>query len=304
MEQYAVIDLGTNTFHLKIVSLLADGSFEESFRERRFVKLGDQGIDTIGPEAYQRGIETILQFHQKLKTYNVRQLKATGTAALRTASNGPAFINEILLKTGITISLISGEEEARLIYEGVRMAVPLQEAPDLIMDIGGGSVEFILANGKGIMHIWSFPVGMAVLYRQFHRHDPLLAVEAEAARQFLDQTFAEMFAQLKDYPIQRLIGASGAFEVLANMLPSTLIDDHHFRVSTQHLVELIPTLLFTTKAERLALAELPPERADMIVVAFLLVEHLLTNIRFSEVIVSEYALREGILGEMAFKDVG
>mgnify|MGYP005666393039 CR=1 FL=1 len=301
MERYAVIDLGTNTFHLKIVALHPDGTFEECFRERQFVKLGEEGIDTLGPAAYQRGIETIVYFHQLLQEYQVKKLRATGTAALRTASNGGHFIEEVFQKTGIKIELITGKEEARLIYEGVRLAVPLHASPDLIMDIGGGSVEFILATENGLMHTWSYPVGMSVLYLQFHQDDPLLPAKAHHARQFLDGIFAKMFAQLKPYPIQRLIGASGAFEVLANMLPSTLVDERHFRVSSADLRQLIPTLLFTTKAERIEMANLPSERADMIVVAFLLIEHLLINIPFREVLVSEYALREGVLGEMAFR---
>ncbi|GJM36244.1 MAG: hypothetical protein DHS20C18_52450 [Saprospiraceae bacterium] len=298
MERYAVIDLGTNTFHLKIIELLADGSLMEYYRDRQFVRLGEQGIDTLGSAAYQRGIDTILHFHQILVPLQVKQLRAMGTAALRTATNGATFIEEIFQKTGIAVELITGDEEARLIYEGVRHAVPLQEAPDLIMDIGGGSVEFILANQTGIIKIWSFPVGMSVLYRKFHRHDPLLAEEAVALRQFLDGVFMPMLASIKAYNIHRLVGASGTFEVLANMLPTTLLDQKHYQVNIQALLQLIPPLLYTTKEQRMIMSTLPSERADMIVVAFLLIEYMLTNIPFDQVMVSEYALREGVLWSM------
>ncbi|NJK83906.1 MAG: hypothetical protein HC912_08960 [Saprospiraceae bacterium] len=152
MNRYAVIDLGTNTFHLLIV----EQNRQKLYQERQFVKLAENGIEHISAAPFQRGIETMLHFHRVLKKFDVQQVQAFGTAALRTAHNGSAFIEEVEEATGIEIQLISGEREAALIQKGVAQAIPATDAHSLIMDIGGGSVEFILANQHEVFWAQSF----------------------------------------------------------------------------------------------------------------------------------------------------
>ncbi|MCB0663459.1 MAG: hypothetical protein KDC24_12015, partial [Saprospiraceae bacterium] len=141
----AVIDLGTNTFHLLAVEIDENEQMHFLFRERIFVKLAEDGIQSIGPAPFQRAIKAMTVFKNKLDELGIDHFKAFGTAALRTATNGPDLIHAIKEKTGIEVALIDGLEEARLIHLGVSQAVPFDHTKQLIMDIGGGSVEFVIA---------------------------------------------------------------------------------------------------------------------------------------------------------------
>ena len=124
-NRFGVIDLGTNTFHLLIIEKSSLGTSHEIARERIFIKLASEGIETIGAAPFQRGLKAMIRFSEILKEYQVSNIKAIGTAALRTASNGKDFVQLIFKKTGIQIELIDGTEEARLIYQGVKEAFPI-----------------------------------------------------------------------------------------------------------------------------------------------------------------------------------
>ena len=127
MAKYGVIDLGTNTFHLLIVAINEEGQLLELQRKRIFVKLAEDGIQTIGPRPYQRGIEVLRYYNKILKEHQISDVKALGTAALRTASNGSSFIKDVKQHTGIEIEIITGDMEAALIHKGVMKAVDLGE---------------------------------------------------------------------------------------------------------------------------------------------------------------------------------
>ena len=301
MPRFAVIDLGTNTFHLLIADL--DGertTISEVYRERRFVKLASDGIDTIGPAPFQRGIEALKHYRQVLDQHAVDGLHAFGTAALRTASNGEVFVRTAELEAGIPIHLISGDEEARLITQGVLMALPPLTDRILIMDIGGGSTEFIIADAEGVYWRQSFPIGVAVLFKNFHHSDPITEAELRQLRSFLNDQLLPLQEKLAEYPTRHLVGAAGTFDVLAELLRDESIP----ATATSHSLRLdrFPELYFelqtSTLAERLARPDIPEPRADMMVVALVLLKHVLDLAGIERVTVSGYAMKEGILVEM------
>ena len=163
MKRIAVIDLGTNTFHLLITETgdtIVPGNI---CKETIPVKLGEGGINQrlINPEAFQRGIRAIERFAELISLHQVSDIKAMATAAIRSASNGHDFISAIKDRTGIEVEVIDGDKEAGLIYAGVREAVHLSAETSLIMDIGGGSVEFILCNAEKVFWKKSYPMGAA-----------------------------------------------------------------------------------------------------------------------------------------------
>lgn len=299
MERYAVIDLGTNTFHLLIVAITGQGSFSEIYRERHFVKLGESGLEKIGENAFRRGLTTLRAFAATIRQHDVRQVRAFGTAALRTASNGMQFIEEVAADTGIIVELISGEKEAQLIHRGVASAIPFGAERRLIMDIGGGSVEFIIANGDQVFWAESFPVGLAVLYRNFHQEDPITAREMEALQAFLDDQLSPLMEALAVYPVRQLVGASGIFDVLETLLVKTKDHPLFSYLPAASLLPLFERVIPTSLAERLEMEEVPPERADMIVVAFLLIDFMIQRSGIDTILVSAYAMKEGMLYEMA-----
>ncbi|MGK0366021.1 MAG: exopolyphosphatase/guanosine-5'-triphosphate,3'-diphosphate pyrophosphatase [Saprospiraceae bacterium] len=300
MKKFAVIDLGTNTFHLLIVSPNTDGSFTELYRERKFIKLGEDGVERIGDAPYLRGLNALSDFKKVLDARAVKDVRVFGTAALRTASNGQAFVKEIKEKTDLDITLISGDEEARLIYLGVRQAVPFGSGVGMIMDIGGGSVEFIIADKAQIFWAQSFPIGVSVLRNKFHKKEPISKVEIENIEKYLDETLQPLIKNaLEDYEINNLIGASGTFDVLEMMLVNEKLSDVHSEVSVADFQPLYQDFLKTTLEERLQMPNLPNDRADMIIVALVLIDYILKLAKIEKITVSAYAMKEGMLAEMS-----
>lgn len=303
MKRHAVIDLGTNTFHLLIAEGGAGFALHEIYRERRFVKLAEEGIAHIGAAPYQRGLQTLIHYRQVLDEYGipVEQVQALGTAALRTAGNGQAFLREVLEHTGIKVTLISGEREAELIYKGVALAVPPTKERLLIMDIGGGSVEFIIADENGIHWAQSFPIGVAVLYMQFHQQEPIHEEESRKLKAFLQSVLSPLKQALADFPCRQLAGASGTFDVLADFIGKGATNPLHTIVNVPDFFPFYAKLLRLNKAERHNMPGLPPERADMIVVALILLEVVLHMSGIEQIITSAYAMKEGMLYEMMRK---
>ena len=151
MKRVAVLDLGTNTFHILIVEI-ADRQFSKIYQERIYTKLGEEGTTTIGDIPYKRGIDALSHFNKVITEHKVDHVKALGTAALRQASNGNDFIKEALETCNIEIQVIDGQIEADYIYKGVKSAIPAQSDAYIIMDIGGGSVEFIIADSSSVQY--------------------------------------------------------------------------------------------------------------------------------------------------------
>ncbi|MEL6141914.1 MAG: exopolyphosphatase [Bacteroidota bacterium] len=295
----AVIDLGTNTFHLLIVRITdTDGQFQEVYRERRFVKLAEEGIQTIGQTPFERGLNTLQHYRQLMDEHGVRRYQATGTAALRTASNGKEFVSRAA-ELGIRIDLISGDEEAHLISQGVLLAIPpLQEDRALIMDIGGGSVEFIFVTTEGVEWARSFPVGVAVLYRQFHHSEPIANEEITAAKDFLRQKLAPLWDAVKTYPINYLVGAAGTFDVIADLMGKGSPTPNSHIIDLTAFDSFYNQCLEANQEERHQMKGVPSNRADMIVVALILVQVVLEEVQPDTLLVSDYSMKEGILRDI------
>ncbi|MFZ4427204.1 MAG: phosphatase [Saprospiraceae bacterium] len=294
----AVIDVGTNTFHLLIATPRPGERFEEVLRERRFVKLAQDGIHHIGPAPYQRALDTMRDFRQMIDAHGVKSMQAFGTAALRTASNGAELCQDILQQTDIAVKIISGEEEAAYILRAVRLALPFGDEPRLVMDIGGGSVEFLIANRTEVFWMQSFPIGVAVLYRNFHRNEPISHAETAALNAYLEAELAPLREALDRFPVADLIGVAGTFDVLENLLDCLPLSSTSSRLSLTRFPELLQTIVSAPIGERLRMAGIPRYRADMIVVAMLLIRFVLSLYPFGNLLVSRFDLKEGILAEM------
>ncbi|MFN7120286.1 MAG: phosphatase [Saprospiraceae bacterium] len=298
MKKYGVIDLGTNTFHLLIVAATSEGNFQEIYRKQYFVKLAEEGIDTIGAAPFARALEVMHWFKQTLDEQQVSDLRAFGTAALRTASNGAAFIEQVRAETGIDVQLISGDREAALIHKGVLQAVPFAAERWLIMDIGGGSVEFIIADKDQVYWAQSFPIGVAVLFKNFHHSDPIAPEEIAATRRFLQAQLQPLQAALQRYPTHTLVGASGTFDVLENILVSNKTHPHHSFLDARAFPAFYDAVVHLTLQERLEMEGMPAIRADMIVVALILVDVVMQLAAIEQIVISAFAMKEGMLYEM------
>jgi exopolyphosphatase/guanosine-5'-triphosphate,3'-diphosphate pyrophosphatase len=298
MNRYGVIDLGTNTFHLLIVDVNETGETIELFRERIFVKLAEDGIGEIGKKAYSRGLQALSHFQKILLEHQVKNINALGTAALRTASNGLEFIKAAKAASGISIQLIPGSEEARLIHVGVTRAIEFGDEKGLIMDIGGGSVEFIIADKNEVFWAESFPIGVAVLHNNFHQEEPISVEEIEILHAHLERTLQPLFDVLKNHKTTSLIGASGTFDVLENILPNTQKTKLSATIEVANFYPTYQKILDMNMEERRAEESIPLTRADMIVVALILIDFILKRTEIKKILVSAYAMKEGILWEM------
>ncbi|HHM20768.1 MAG TPA: phosphatase [Bacteroidetes bacterium] len=294
----ATIDCGTNTFHLLVVDAAPDGSISRVHKERRYVRIGQEGLDKIGEAPFRRGIACLSDYKSRLAQFGVERVKVFGTEALRRATNGQAFLAEVKKETGICIELISGEEEARLIHLGVMQAVPPIRGKALIMDIGGGSVEFIVAGARAVFWAKSFPIGVQVLFSKFHQKDPLPQEQLKAMRQYLDEQLQPLSDVLIKHKTPVLIGASGSFEVVESMHEKPHPHPLHSIVPVEDYFKIHQKIIGSSLAGRYQMEGLPPERAELIVVAFVLIEYVLKKAGIRRIVTSAYALKEGVLYEM------
>ncbi len=295
----AVIDLGTNTFHLLIAAVGADNSIQEVYRERIFVKLASEGIEVIGTEPFARGIAALAHFREVMDAHQVHSVTAIGTAALRTATNGAEFVRTARAQTGIAIRLIPGDTEAAYITRGVLAALPPLHGRILIMDIGGGSTEFIIASQEGVHWRRSFPLGVAVLQRAFHHSNPITEKELSRLAAFLAHQLLPLREALTQYPTSHLVGAAGTFDVMAELLrdEGALAHRTSHALTMAGLEDLHLRIIASTLEDRLRFAGIPPERADLIVVAMVLIRFILELAGIERITVSDYAMKEGILLE-------
>lgn len=293
-----VIDCGTNTFHLLIADVLPNGAFNIVYKERQYVRLGQEGLGKIGNAAFERGIACIRSFKKIMEDMGVAKFKIFGTDALRKASNGAEFIKAVHEATGIRIEMISGDEEARLIHLGVMQAVPPFLGKGLIMDIGGGSVEFIICSESEVFWAQSFPVGVQVLYSNFQKNDPISAGDLAAIEWHLEEVLKPLDSALRNHETPLLLGASGSFEVVEDMLVQRKHHPLFSIVPIDNYYFLHGKIVGASLQERRLMPKLPPERVELIVVAFILMDFVIRKAGVRQIITSAYAMKEGILREM------
>ena len=181
----AILDFGTNTFNLLIAERKERG-FSILHTSKQPVKLGKGGIQAnrIAPDAKERGFVAIQNLMEIIALYDVDEIRAFATSAIRNAANGEKFTEDVYRKFGFRVRVIPGEREAELIYKGVRQAVSFDETNMMILDIGGGSNEFIICNIKGIVWKHSFELGMARLMELFTLSDPITSEEIRALESY------------------------------------------------------------------------------------------------------------------------
>ncbi len=300
-KRIAVIDLGSNTFHLLICELHQHGSWVTLLKERVYVKLADGGLELIEEDAIQRAIDAMLLFKDLIRIYDVGRTRAIGTAALREAWNGVAVAEKLSEVSGIPIEIIDGHQEARFILSGIKSVLPDMDQYGLIMDIGGGSVEFILFKKDVVAFAESFKIGVAVLYETYHHSDPISKVQIQLLEQELDDKLASLIKVLKKTSVYYLIGASGSFEVLYDVLPKNITSTHWAELQITGITDIMNKVIIADIEERRKMREIPEERIDYIVVAYILIRYLFKKIAPSKLYYCEFALKEGVVEEMIKK---
>lgn len=296
----AILDLGTNTFNLLIVETHKN-RFSTVHKSKIPVKLGEGGINNniIDKKTFERGIESIIKLHNNIIHYKCDKIRAVATSAIRTANNGDEFINTVFEKTGIYIELISGEQEARYIFNGVRHTIDLPNENILVLDIGGGSNEFILSNNKQIIIERSFKLGMARLLDLFKPEDIICDKTVNEINIFLETELEQCIKTCANKNITKLVGSSGAFNTIASLIFAQNGREKMKNLSNQILltdfISLYNIIIKSSLEERKKMDGMPLFRAEMIVVAMIFIKFIIDQINIKQLYQSRYALKEGLI---------
>ena len=298
-QRTAIADLGTNTFKLLVASLTPVGKLRTELEEEVPVFLGKGGIERnmIAEAPFQLGLEVLGRFKETALAAGATDLIGFGTSALRNARNGQRFVDRAMELHGIPIAIIPGEDEAGLILEGVRQAVPFGAKPLLVMDIGGGSTEFILATDRALMWKRSFELGTTRLLERFPATDPMdLPMQLRMAAH-IDACLEPLWAVMDRHWPRTLIGSEGSFGSMAamiarqrgNPMPADAVE---CAFTTTEFDALKDLLLPMEHRQRTLVPGLPAHRVDTMLPALVLVERVLLH-GVEELHWSRWSLKEG-----------
>lgn len=306
-HRIAIIDLGTNTFHL-LTATLSDRSVQITDREKITVKIGEGGINRsrLTRQARMRAVEAVRRFKEIINEKQVHEIQAFATSAIRTASNGRDLLREIYESTGIEVKILSGSQEAQFIFNGVKQAVDLGSSMNLVMDIGGGSVEFAIGNAYDLVWKKSFEIGAQRLLYRFHKHDPVLPSDLRRLNKYLEKELKPLVVAASKYRPGILIGSSGTFDTLSEIYnisrnirrgPSLT----EVSISLRAFFETYEEIVARNREDRLAIPGMAESRVDMIVMSVALIHFVVTRLGIAKIKSSAYSLKEGILYSLVEK---
>ncbi|MFT5820407.1 MAG: exopolyphosphatase/guanosine-5'-triphosphate,3'-diphosphate pyrophosphatase [Crocinitomix sp.] len=296
MKRIAIIDLGTNTFNLLVIDKLANG-FKEVFSTKVGVGLGLGGINEnrIHADAEKRALETLSAYKQKANELNVDQIVAYGTSAIRNASNKTDFIQLVKSQVGIAIEVISGKREAELIYKGVTIGLETTE-PFIVMDIGGGSTEFIYGTVAELLTAGSFEIGASRIYQGFDFTDPYTLENCEVIEAYLEKGVGSFFDTIQT---EQLIGASGSFETFYELLSDKTYPANEYVVLPKaELMAQLERIIYSTKAEREKDDRIIPIRKKMAPIAAVKIRWIIRKLNIQKITISPFSLKEGVIDEV------
>lgn len=298
---FAAIDLGSNTFHL-VIFKDTGGQPDIILKRREAARIGS-GIEKrmITDKALERGIAALLIFKQLIEEHNCHRVYATATSAFRNAVNQMEVLKEIKSKTGIDIHIIDGDEEANLIYEGVKSSIELGDKKGVIMDIGGGSVEFIICDQHKLHWKESFEIGGIRLIERYHQQDPIPAEQIKELRQYLDSALHNLYVACLKHKPEYLIGASGSFDSLYDIKLEKKLSDDSIFMSLEDFQLIKNEIVSKNYEERVDIKGLIKMRAEMIVVGCLLIEKVIEQGNLKSIQCSSSALKEGLMLRMIRK---
>ncbi|MCT0247397.1 Ppx/GppA phosphatase family protein [Synechococcus sp. CS-205] len=306
IRHVAAIDIGTNSIHLLIAAVNPElRSFQLVLAEKSTTRLGERDPETgdLTPEAIERAFIALRHCRQLAESHGVEQILTAATSAVREAPNGRLFVQAVQEQLGLEVDLVSGQEEARLIYLGVLSGMAFGETPHLILDIGGGSTELILADGGDARELTSTRIGAVRLQRDFIREDPLPPARLTFLRAFIQGSLEPAVERVKRHlrpgQVPVMVGTSGTATALASLVASgqerTPLRLQGFRMSRDQIDQQVNRLATMTPEQRRSLAAINERRAEIIVPGALVLQQAMAMLQAGEMVISERALREGLI---------
>lgn len=302
MSKIAVIDIGTNSIHMVLAEVLPDFTYKILDRFKDMARLGDGAFATqrLPDDAMARGLSVIGRLVTLAKNKGYDRIIAVATSAVREAKNGGDFIDLVKEQTGLTVRVISGAEEARLIFLGIKNSVPMTEQAVLAVDVGGGSVELMAGNRDQLFHAKSLKLGAIRLADQFLKRTPPSEGMLSALEALVTEQLTRTLDGFKTKRFDSLIATSG----MAGNLAEVIHLRRHNRplpqlnlatISLKDVKEIEQVLRHSTIKERLAIAGLDPKRADTLFPATILLRRLMELSGRDELILCDKAIREGVI---------
>jgi len=311
----AAIDVGSNSIHMVIAQVDGDGGVTTLWRMKEMVGLGRISFPSrrLSMEAMDRAVATLRRFQQETQRRQCEKVIAVATSAVREAENGGDFVERVRRELRLPLRVISAREEARLIYLGVRHAVDLEhirDGPVLIVDVGGGSVEFIVADATRPLLLESRKLGAARMTARYIKSDPISPEDLKTLLRTYDAEVGPLCEKILALKPRHAIGTSGTMENLAAMSLKWAAAKSSDGQSTDHhklgsagwiekdaLSRLVSRLVESNSKDRRHLEGLDEKRQDQIVAGALLVHELFRRLDLNRMALSNGAMREGILAD-------
>lgn len=300
MTKLASIDVGTNSVLLLIAEVDSQGNITPLHNEAQITRLGE-GFGkgkTLKPEAMERTFEVLKKYVDLARDYKVSEIRAVGTSALRDAENREVFLSRVKNELDLSIEVISGEKEAWLTYKACVLAFPKLTGKTLMLDIGGGSTEFIFGDRERLEQMVSLNIGSVRATEMFLPSDPICEEEFQNLYNYLQDKIRSILHPYKKN-LSYLIGVAGTVTTLAAMdLEMTHYDPHiihGFRLTRERLERLLDKMKKMPLVDRKKLPGLDPGRADVIVAGGMILKVVLEETGLKEVIVSDWGIRHGLL---------
>jgi exopolyphosphatase/guanosine-5'-triphosphate,3'-diphosphate pyrophosphatase len=302
-KNLAAIDIGTNSFHLVIAEVNTEtGRFKILGKEKEMVRLGSGSTDMkyLSEAVMSRGIAVLKRFRTVADAFHA-DVRAIATSAVREAANKQEFFRRVKMETGIRMEIVSGPEEARLIYLGVLQALPVFPKKILLIDIGGGSTEFLIGEKRSICFSNSLKLGAVRLSERFFYSGTLSKQTIDECRKFIRGSLAPIVRDIKKRQFDVCIGTSGTINNLANIIranrgEATDLSLNNVSFSKAELLGTVKNILaLPTPTERIEIDGIDPSRADIIPAGAIILEQIVLALGLRILTVSEYSLREGIL---------
>lgn len=309
-KNYAAVDIGTNSFHLIIVKINLDESLTVIDREREVIRLGShkgEGLSLISPEEIKKGVNVLKRFKKLADMYSA-EIYAVATSAVREANNGKEFNEKVLKKTGIEIEVIDGKKEAGYIYKGVKKALPYKDKRLLCVDIGGGSTEVILGNNNEIIFGESIKIGAVRLSKKFFSDFILTENGIADCSKYIDEQIKANKQLNFGETFDIAVGASGTILAVAGMIHykktgEKIKSRNGFVFTKTELREVTEEILKRkTPEQRVNIEGMEYKRADIIPAGLLILNKIFDLFAIKDMVISEFALREGVVLSMLEKD--
>lgn len=298
MKKFASLDIGSNSIILCVAEKDEYGNLNYVLDHSEITRLGE-GLHKSGylnKDAMQRSYNVIVKYLSEAKSYGISDIAAVGTMALRNAKNSEEFLSFVKLNTGLSIEIISGEEEARLAYIAIKKGLLEREGGKVIFDTGGGSTEIIQGTENEILKMFSFNIGAVKLTELYLTDSPV----SERIIKIVEEKISDEFGnKLEGLTSGVLIGIGGTVTNLASIKLNMKNYDSrrvHNSIITEkdikHQIELFST---KTIEERRLITGLQPKRADVILAGALIIKMIMQKLNANSFIVSDMGIRHGII---------